>query len=145
MGLCGASLVAQLVKNLPTMQETWVRSLAREDPLEEGMATHSSILSWKIPWTEEPGRLQSIGSQKVMHDWASMQGSKKLGPRGKLWPLPVLVKFYWNTTLLISLYIVYGYFCRTMTEMTSCQRELMTNKAWNTLWSLTEKICWPMG
>ena len=64
MGLCGASLVAQLVKNLPTMQETWVRSLAREDPLEEGMATHSSILSWKIPWTEEPGRLQSIGSKK---------------------------------------------------------------------------------
>ena len=69
MGLCGASLVAQLVKNLPTMQETWVRSLAREDPLEEGMATHSSILSWKIPWTEEPGRLQSMGSQRVVrHD-----------------------------------------------------------------------------
>ena len=57
MGLCGASLVVQLVKNLPIMQKTWVRSLAREDPLEEGMATHSSVLVWKIPWTEEPGRL----------------------------------------------------------------------------------------
>ena len=49
-------------------QETWVQSLGREDPLEEGMATHSSILAWRIPWTEEPGRLQSIGSQTVGHD-----------------------------------------------------------------------------
>ena len=52
-------------KNLPAMQETWVLSLSREDPLEEGMATHSSILAWRIPWIEEPGRLQSIGSQKA--------------------------------------------------------------------------------
>ena len=52
-----ASLVAELVKNLPAMQETWIRSLGWEDPLEKGMATHSSILAWKIPWTEEPGRL----------------------------------------------------------------------------------------
>ena len=50
------------------MEETWVRSLGQEDPLEEGMATHSSILAWRIPWTEEPGRLQSIGSQRVGHD-----------------------------------------------------------------------------
>ena len=60
---CNTSLVAQLVKNLPAMRETWVRSLGREDPLEEGMAIHSSILAWRIPWTEEPGRLQSMGSQ----------------------------------------------------------------------------------
>ena len=60
----GTSLVAQMVKRLPTMWETWVRSLGREDPLEKEMATHSSILAWKIPWTEEPGRLQSMGSQK---------------------------------------------------------------------------------
>ena len=53
-----ASLVAQLVKNPPAMQETWVRSLGREDPLEKGMATHSSLLAWRIPWTEEPGGLQ---------------------------------------------------------------------------------------
>ena len=54
-----ASLVAQRVKGLPAMQETWVRSLGREDPLEKEMATHSIILAWEIPWTEEPGRLQS--------------------------------------------------------------------------------------
>ena len=59
-----ASLVAQLVKSLPVMQETWVRSLGWEDPLEKEMAAHSSILAWRIPWTEEPGGLQSMGSQE---------------------------------------------------------------------------------
>ena len=63
-----ASLGAQMVKRLPTMQETWVRSLGWEDPLEKEMATHSSVLAWKIPWTEEPGRLQSMGLQRVGHD-----------------------------------------------------------------------------
>ena len=63
-----ASLVAQTVKRLPTLWETRVRALGREDPLEKEMATHSSILAWKIPWTEEPGRLQSMGSQRVGHD-----------------------------------------------------------------------------
>ena len=57
-----------MVKRLSTMQETWVRSLGREDPLEKEMATHSSTIAWKIPWTEEPGRLQSMGSQRVGHD-----------------------------------------------------------------------------
>ena len=57
-----------MVKNPPAMWETWVRSLGREDPLEEGMATHSSILAWRIPQTEEPGGLQSMGSQRVRHD-----------------------------------------------------------------------------
>ena len=57
-----------LVKNLPAMQETWVRSLCREDPLEKEMATHSSVLAWRIPWTEEPGRLRSMGSQRIGHD-----------------------------------------------------------------------------
>ena len=55
--------MAQRLKRLPAMQETWVRSLGWEDPLEKGMATHSSILAWRIPWTEEPGRLQSMGWQ----------------------------------------------------------------------------------
>ena len=64
----GASLVAQMVKNLPAMQETWVQSLGPKDPLEEEMATHSSILAWRIPWIEEPSRLQSMGSQRVGHD-----------------------------------------------------------------------------
>ena len=59
------SLMAQTVKLLPTMWKTWVRSLGREDPLEKEMATHSSTLAWKIPWTEEPGRLQSMGSQRA--------------------------------------------------------------------------------
>ena len=63
-----ASLVAQLVKNLPAMWETWVRSLGWEDPLEKATATHSSTLASKIPWTEEPGRLKSMGSQRVRHD-----------------------------------------------------------------------------
>ena len=57
-----------MVKNLPTMWETWLRSLGQEDLLEKEMATHSSTLAWKIPWTEEPGRLQSMGSQRVGHD-----------------------------------------------------------------------------
>ena len=63
-----ASLVAQMVKCLPTMQETQVQSLGREDPLEKEMAIHSSILAWRIPWTEEPGGLQSMGSQRVRHN-----------------------------------------------------------------------------
>ena len=63
-----ASLVAQMVKNLPAMPETWVQSLGWEDPLKESMATHSSILAWRIPSTEEPGGLRSVGSQRVRHD-----------------------------------------------------------------------------
>ena len=63
-----ASLVAKRLKRLPAMQETQVRSLGQEDPLEKEMATHSSILAWRIPWMEELGRLQSMGSQRVRHD-----------------------------------------------------------------------------
>ena len=64
----GASLVAQRVKHLHAMWETWVRSLGQEDPLEKEMATHSSILAWKIPWLLQPGGLQSMGSQRVRHN-----------------------------------------------------------------------------
>ena len=64
----GVRVLAQRVKRLPAKQETWVRSLGQEDPLEKEMATHSSILAWKIPWTEKPGRLQSVGSQRVRYD-----------------------------------------------------------------------------
>ena len=63
-----AFLVIQVVKNLSAMQETQVQSLGREDPLEKGMATRSIVLAWRIPWTEDPGRLQSMGSQQVGHD-----------------------------------------------------------------------------
>jgi len=69
--LYGTSLVAQTVKNLPAMQETQIWSLGQEDPLEKGIATHSSILAWRISWTEEPGRLQSTGSQRVGYDRAT--------------------------------------------------------------------------
>ena len=60
--------MAQMVKNPPAMLETWVQSLDQEDPLEKGMATHPSILAWRIPWTEEPGGLQSMGPQRVGHN-----------------------------------------------------------------------------
>ena len=63
-----ASLVAQMVKNPPAMQDTWVRSLSWEDPLEKGKATHSSVLAWRSPWTKEAAGLQSMGSQRVGHD-----------------------------------------------------------------------------
>ena len=66
-----SSLVVQIVKHLPTMQKTRVQSLGQEDPLEKEMATHSSTLAWKIPWMEEPGGLQSVGSQRVRHDWVT--------------------------------------------------------------------------
>ena len=63
-----ASLVAQMVKSLPAVQETWVQSLRQEDPLEKGMANHPSVLAWEIPWTEDPRGLQPMGSQTVGHD-----------------------------------------------------------------------------
>ena len=66
--LYNISLVMQRLKRLPAMWETWVQLLGQEDPLEKEMATHSSILAWRIPWTEEPGRLQSMGSERVRHD-----------------------------------------------------------------------------
>ena len=71
LAICDQLIVAQRLKRLPAMRETWVRSLGREDPLEKEMATHSSILAWRIPQTEEPGGLQSTGSQRVRHDRAT--------------------------------------------------------------------------
>ena len=69
--LCWASPVAQTVKALPVIQEIWVRSLGQEDPLEKGMATHSGALAWRIPWTEEPRGIQSMGSKTVGHNQAT--------------------------------------------------------------------------
>ena len=66
------SLVAQMVKNLPAMQETRIQSLGQEDALEKGMATHSTVLAWRIPWTQEPGGLQSMGSQRIRHNCSSV-------------------------------------------------------------------------
>ena len=70
----------QMVKHPPAVQETWVQSLRQEDPLEKEMATHSSTLAWKIPWTEEPGRLQSMGLQRVEHDWATSRSVLRIFP-----------------------------------------------------------------
>ena len=67
--------MVQIVKNLPAMQETKVGSLGWEDPLEKGVATHSSILAWRIPWTKEPGELQSMGSQRIRHDFHFQEDS----------------------------------------------------------------------
>ena len=80
-----ASLAAPMVKNPSAMQETWVRSVGWEHPLEKGMATHSSILAWRIPWTEEPGRLQSMGSQRVRHDWATKTHLVTRSPGHQVW------------------------------------------------------------
>ena len=77
-----------MVKNLPAMRETWVRSLFWEDPLEEGMATHSSILAWRVPWTEEPGGLQSLGLQRVRHNLMTQHSTKNA--RGPLYSCIVL-------------------------------------------------------
>ena len=86
-----ASLVAQTVKNQPAMQETWVWSLDREDPLEKGMSTYSSILAWRIPWTEEPGKLQSMGSQRVRHDRVTKHTHVVYYWRRKWQPIPMFL------------------------------------------------------
>ena len=89
------------VKNPPAMQETQVRSLGQEDPLEQGMATHSSILAWRIPWTEEPGGLQSMVSQRVGHDWATRQQQQLRAPRDEgEWALVLILKSSADLVLL---------------------------------------------
>ena len=88
-------LVAQKLKRLPAMRETWVRSLGREDPLEKEMATYSSILAWRIPWTEEPGGLQSTGLPRVGHNWATSLTYSNLQPAH---PNPPLLFYYFHST-----------------------------------------------
>ena len=78
-----ASLVAQMVKNPPAMWKTWVWSLGWEGPLEKGTAAHSNILAWRIPWTEEPGWVQSMGSQRLRHDWVTFTFSMEMKDRTK--------------------------------------------------------------
>ena len=91
-----ASRVAQTVKNLPAMWETQVWALGQEDPLEKGMATHSSALAWTIPRTEEPGGLQSIGSQRAGHDWATNTHTDTVSKVQQVLKssLPVPIPFY---------------------------------------------------
>ena len=89
-------MVAQTVRNLPTMQDTWVQSLGQEDPLEKGMATHSSILACRIPWTEEPGGPQSVGLQRVGHDWATNNSNSSY-----LYCYSSYLSYYWHDLTLI--------------------------------------------
>ena len=108
-----ASLVAQTVKNLPAVWETRVRSLGQEDPLEEKMATHSSILVWRIPWTEEPGGLPSMGSQRVRRDWHDLACSLCLmstfGVQAEMYKIfifkPVLLKMCTSFFFLLFPYM----------------------------------------
>ena len=109
----GTSLVAQTVKRLSTMRDTGVQSLGWEDPLEKEMAIHSSTLAWKIPWTQEPGRLQSMGSQRVVHDWATSLSLSSL--EVFLWTFPLalllqcrifgLLYFHFHLILCIFWYL----------------------------------------
>ena len=95
-----------MVKHLPTMQETQVQSLGREDPLEKEMATHSSTLAWKIPWTEDPGRLQSMASQRVRHDWATSLHFTSLHFRDYWWKDHMYVKNSTNWLLCFYNFLV---------------------------------------
>ena len=90
-------LVAQMVKNLPAMQETQLRSLGQEDPLERGMATYSSIVAWRIPWTKEAGGLQSVGSQRVRHNWVTNTSTFSLS--GHLTSNSLINRSYHNSTV----------------------------------------------
>ena len=109
------SLTAQSVKNLPAMQETWVQFLGWEDPLEKEMATHSSTLAWKISWTGEPGRLQSMGLKRVGHDWATSQEFKV--KRFCFWTLAMITNvsgWLLKSSKLISLKNLYYIFCNSV-------------------------------
>ena len=90
--------VTQRVQNLPAVQETWVRSLGGEDPLAKGIAIHSSILAWTIPWTEEPGGLQSMGSQRVGHDWSDWAWVTSIFQNGEKLPSGALNCTKWQNS-----------------------------------------------
>ena len=103
------SLVAQMVKSLPAMQETWLRSLGWEDPLEKEIATHSSIIAWKIPWTEEPGRLQPTGLQRVGHDCVTSLWSwfgQQVSLSSRLWSSSFFEHFLTFCHKIIHMYLV---------------------------------------
>ena len=110
LGFCQlliASLMVQQVKNRPAMWETWVQSLGWEDSLEKEMATHSSILAWKIPKTEEPGRLQPMGIQRVGHDWMTEHACMPL--ISKAWALFTAACILHKQAILINLLLAYHF------------------------------------
>ena len=114
------SLVPQMIES--AMQETWVWTLGQEDPLEKEMATHSSILAWKIPWMEEPGRLQSMGSQRVGHIWVTSQN-----------------QYFIKTTSISTLYILYGL---TTKEINQLPLTRLGNMKRKTDWRMEEFSFW---
>ena len=126
---CWASLVAQMVKNMPTMLETWVWSLDWEDPLEKEMTTHSSILAWRIPWAEEPGRLLSMGLQAVGHDWATKHKYSHLNlTTGKTIVLPAKVFIVKVMSLIFNMLsrFVIAFLPRSKHLVISCVESLST-------------------
>jgi len=127
-----AFLVAQSVKNLPAMREMWVLLLGWEDPLEKEMATHSSILAWEILWTEEPGGLQSMGLQRVRHDWAHPHAHQE--PRSITVWVNVIVGFMSpNLETLESIYFKSAILCGNQGRRNS--GDLIKDPE--------EAICWP--
>ena len=132
--LVASSLVAQTVKHLPTMRETWVQSLGREDPLEKEMATPSSTLAWEIPWMEEPGRLQSVGSQRVIYDWATSPylTFSILSD----WDLPFLPNTSWNVKVLVT------QLCPTLCDPVDCSPPGSSLQNWPAMW---ETWVWSLG
>ena len=101
-----------MVKSLPAMQETWVQSLGREDPLEKGSATHSSIFAWKIPWAEEPGGLQSMGLQTVGDDWVRLK-KKKISPLSIQTFLAFPQQYEWSPLISQHISFSFSIFCKT--------------------------------
>ena len=114
-----ASLIAQSIKNLPAMKETWVRFLGQEDALEKKMATHSSILAWRIPWTEEPGRLQSMGSQEL--DTTT--------------PQPFVYIHIWKNTIR---------FLRMCVSVDICLNVHLHINVFSKVWKFTAQGIWPI-
>ena len=134
-----ASLVAQLVKDPPAMWETWVRFLGWEDPLEKEMATHNSILAWRIPWTEEPGGLQSMGLQRVRRDWAAniftfhyyLQSQVDRAPLVQLWTGYILIPCMCTCVHVydgaMCLLFISSTYCKSMTGLCHVHWCLMNN------------------
>ena len=129
--------VAQMVESLPAKRDTWVQSPSQEDALEKELATHSSILTWRIPWTEEPGGLQSTGSQRVRHDWATFiweTNTQKTKWKAKNNPFPAQHSRTWLAYLRMVIGLRWGLplhlFFKKMIRRWNEIQSLVTNIKW---------------